>query len=58
MRWVIPGPSGSASVQDIKRCLELVGELEAGLPKEAEEARNKALSPENARAIREILGAG
>ena len=53
-----PGAISSASVQDIKRCLELVGELEAGLPKEAEEARNKALSPENARAIREILGAG
>lgn len=53
-----PGAISSASVQDIKRCLELVGELEAGMPKESEDARNKALSPENARAIREILGAG
>lgn len=53
-----PGAISSASVQDIKRCLELVGELEAGLPKEAEDARNKALSPENAKAIREILGTG
>ena len=53
-----PGAISSASVQDIKRCLELVGELEAGLPKEADDARNKALSPENARAIREILGTG
>ena len=53
-----PGAISAASVQDIKRCLELVGELEAGLPKEAEDARNKALSPENAKAIREILGTG
>lgn len=53
-----PGAISSASVQDIKRCLELVGELEAGLPKESDDARNKALSPENARAIREILGTG
>lgn len=40
----------------MKRCLDLVAELEAGLPKEKEESRDKALSPENAQAIREILG--
>ena len=53
-----PDRISTATVQDVKRCLDLVAELEAGLPKEAEDARNKALSPENARAIREILGAG
>lgn len=45
-----------STVQDVKRCLELVADLEAGLPKEKEETHDKALSPENARAIREILG--
>ena len=40
----------------MKKCLELVAELEIGLPKEKEETRDKALSPENAKAIREILG--
>lgn len=51
-----PAKITTATVQDVKRCLELVAELEAGLPKEREEKRDKALSPENARAIREILG--
>ena len=46
----------TATVQDVKRCLDLVAELEAGLPKEAEAQRDKALSLENAQAIREILG--
>lgn len=45
-----------ATVQDVKRCLDLVAELENSLPKEPESTREKALSPENARAIREILG--
>lgn len=45
-----------ANVQDIKKCLELVAELEAGLPKENEESRANALSPENARLIQNILG--
>ena len=45
-----------ATVQDVQRCLALVAELEATLPKDTENTRNKALSPENARAIREILG--
>ena len=51
-----PGKINAATVQDVKRCLELLGELEARLPKDKEESRDKALSPENAQAIREILG--
>lgn len=51
-----PGKINAATVQDVKHCLELLGELEARLPKEKEESRDKALSPENAQAIREILG--
>lgn len=51
-----PEKINAATVQEIKRCLDLVAELEAGLPKETEAQRDKALSPENARAIREILG--
>jgi len=51
-----PDKITTATVQDVKRCLELVAELEAGLPKEKEESHDKALSPENAKAIREILG--
>ena len=51
-----PDKISTTTVQDVKRCLDLVAELEAGLPKEVEESRDKALSPENARAIREILG--
>lgn len=51
-----PGKINAATVQDVKRCLELLGELEARLPKEKEESRDKALSPESAQAIREILG--
>lgn len=51
-----PDKISMATVQDVKRCLDLVAELEAGLPKEKEETRDKALSPENAQAIREILG--
>lgn len=51
-----PGKINAATVQDVKRCLELLGELEARLPKEKEESRDKALSPENAQAIRKILG--
>ena len=51
-----PDKITSATVQDVKRCLDLVNDLEAGLPKEKEDVRSKALSPENAKAIREILG--
>lgn len=53
-----PAKITTATVQDVKKCLELVAELEAGLPKETEGTRSKALSPENAQAIREILGTG
>ena len=51
-----PAKITTATVQDVKKCLELVAELEICLPKEKEETRDKALSPENAKAIREILG--
>lgn len=48
----------TATVQDVKKCLELVAELEASLHKDTapEESKGKALSPENTQAIREILG--
>lgn len=48
----------TATVQDVKRCLDLVAELEAGLPKEIENDANRAnaLSPENARIVQNILG--
>lgn len=53
-----PGKINAATIQDVKRCLDLVGELEAGLPRgDNDERRGKGLSAENARAIREILGA-
>ena len=46
----------AALVQDIKRCLELLSDLEASLPKDVNEEKGKALSCENAEALREILG--
>ncbi len=53
-----PARISTATVQDVKRCLDLVAELEASMPKEAapEEAKGKALSVENTAKIREILG--
>lgn len=51
-----PEKINAATVQDVKRCLDLVAELEAALPKEAEDVKSRALSPENAQAIRDILG--
>lgn len=52
-----PGKITAALVQDIKRCLELMGELEAGLPREGSaEERGKALSAHNAQALRDLLG--
>lgn len=52
-----PNQITTATVQDVKRCLELVAELEATLPKQVEVAdKSKALSPENTQRIREILG--
>ena len=55
-----PKNINAALVQDIKRCLELLSDLEAGLPKdqkEADEAKGKALSAESAKTLRDILGA-
>ena len=46
------------TVQDVKKCLELVAELEASLPGAKEDSRANALSPENARLIQNILGTG
>lgn len=51
-----PDKITTQTVTDIKRCLELVGELEATLPKEADTDRANALSPENARIVQSILG--
>lgn len=51
-----PDKINTQTVTDIKRCLELVGELEASLPKEAQPDRANALSPENARLVQSILG--
>lgn len=48
----------SAAVQDIKRCLDLMAELEASLPKEneAEETRRRGLSQNMAESIYKALG--
>ena len=53
-----PAQITTATVQDVKKCLDLVAELEASMPKDAapEEAKGKALSVENTAKIREILG--
>lgn len=53
-----PDKITSATVQDIKKCLELVSELEATLPKDGEGQKTNALSPESARLIQNILGTG
>lgn len=47
-----------AAVQDIKRCLDLMSELEASLPKEneAEEAKRRGLSQNMAESIYKALG--
>lgn len=47
-----------ATVQDIKRCLDLVAELEASLPREAEaeESRRRGLSQNMAESIYKALG--
>lgn len=49
-----------ATVQDIKRCLDLMGELEASLPKEneTEEAKHRGLSRNMAESIYKALGVG
>lgn len=48
----------TTTVQDVKRCLELVAELEAGLPKEneAEESKKRGLSGDMAQSIYRALG--
>lgn len=48
----------TATVQDVKRCLELVAELEASLPKETEpeEAKRRGLSKDTAQSIYRALG--
>lgn len=53
-----PEKISTATVQDIKRCLDLVAELEAGLPNEseAEESRKRGLSGNMAQDIYQTLG--
>ncbi len=53
-----PDKISTATVQDVKRCLELVAELEASLPKEneAEESRRRGLSQNMAESIYKALG--
>lgn len=53
-----PAKITTATVQDVKRCLDLVAELEAGLPKEseAEESRKRGLSGDMAQSIYRALG--
>ncbi|MDE5832031.1 MAG: hypothetical protein K2H64_03450 [Desulfovibrio sp.] len=53
-----PDKITSATVQDIKKCLEMVAELEASVLKDKDERKTNALSPENARLIQNILGTG
>lgn len=52
-----PDTITTATVQDVKRCLELVAELEASVKPDARQQAS-ALSPENARHIQAILGTG
>ena len=53
-----PAKITTATVQDVKRCLDLVVELEAGLPKEneAEESKKRGLSQDTAQSIYKALG--
>lgn len=53
-----PQKISAETIQDIKRCLDLVAELEAALPKEsaAEEARKVGLSGNMAESIYKALG--
>lgn len=53
-----PGKITSATVQDIKRCLELVTELEAGLPRDdaGEQERKRGLSSDMAEHIFKAMG--
>lgn len=53
-----PAKITTATVQDVKRCLDLVAELEASLPKEneAEESKKRGLSGDMAQSIYKALG--
>ena len=53
-----PDKITTATVQDVKRCLDLVAELEAGLPKENEavESKRRGLSQNMAESIYKALG--
>lgn len=53
-----PAKITTATVQDVKRCLDLVAGLEAGLPKEneAEENKKRGLSVDMAQSIYKALG--
>ena len=53
-----PAKITTATVQDVKRCLDLVAELEASLPKEneAEESKKRGLSGDMAQRIYKALG--
>ena len=53
-----PAKITTATVQDVKRCLDLVVELEAGLPKEneAEESKKRGLSQDTVQSIYKVLG--
>lgn len=46
----------SATVQDVKRCLELVADLESSLPKDAKPESAQGLSAEMAAKLRELAG--
>lgn len=48
----------SATVQDVKRCLELVADLESSLPKESKPETAQGLSAEMAAKLRELAGMG
>lgn len=48
----------TATVQDVKRCLELVAELEAGLPQNNSAKQGaQGLTADSARVLRELMGA-
>ena len=53
-----PSKITAATVQDIKRCLDLLGELEAGLPRDdaGEQERRRGLSSDMAQHICKAIG--
>ena len=48
----------ASTVQDVKRCLELVADLESSLPRESKPETAQGLSAEMAAKLRELAGAG